>query len=73
MKKITRFILGLTLVQDRVVRSSFYNSSGDSAGFEVTSLTAEEQRLLESWGWEVGCERIRDSKANISFADWGPE
>lgn len=65
IRRVDAFIEGISLVRDLVIASSFYNSSGDSVSFCLSSEpSAETMARLAELGWEYGGKEI-------SFRQWG--
>lgn len=68
-RKIDVFIEGLQIMRDKVVSTSFYNSSGDSVYFRAPGLTSAEKSRLKELGWSIPCEEFGQSP-DFGFTEW---
>lgn len=72
--RIGRLVKGLAIVQNRVTRISFYNSSGELAIFSLAApLTAGEQAELKRLGFEYwwGANPDGTGHGSVAFSEDG--
>lgn len=71
-ERIGCLMKGLAIVQSRVIGISFYNSSGDTAYFDLASpLTDDEQALVRALGFGYCWQNNPDGSGNgsVSFPE----
>ena len=71
-RTIHNFIVGLQLLGESIVSSSFYNSSGDTAYFDLDrELSPTELAALEALGFrDYSADRTAFRISSIGFSNW---